>query len=122
MRFTGFCSSIALINYFQLYRQADHTARFQEQLSVLNPVAVQKLALYRQVLTAKGAAPDQAIKISNGLLSKTIGIQTQLRFAVDYYQIISWVLLAMILMIILFPSKKPTVVNLGANQPAPVVY
>jgi DHA2 family multidrug resistance protein len=122
MRFTGFCSSIALINYFQLYRQADHAVRFQEQLSGLNPVAVQKLALYKQALTAKGIAPDQAIKISNGLLSKTIGIQTQLRFAVDYYQVISWVLLAMILVVILFPSKKPIVVNLGANQPAPVVY
>ena len=122
MRFTGFCTSIALINYFQLYSQANHANRFQDQLSILNPAAVQKLSLYQQSLIAKGMAPDQAIKISNGLLNKSIGLQTQLRFAVDYYQVISWLLLAMILVIILFPSKKPVKIELGSNQPAPVIY
>jgi len=122
MRFTGFCSSIALINYFQLYRQSDHLSRFQEKLSGLNPVTVQKLAAYKQALTSRGVATDQAAKIANGLLSKNVGAQAQLRFAMDYYQIISWLLLIIILVIILFPSKQPTVISLGENQPAPIVY
>lgn len=122
MRFTGFSSSIALINYFQLYRQNDHANRFQEQLSQLNPLAVQKLAMYKQALTGKGVAADQAAKIANGLLSKNIGAQAQLRFAVDYYQLISWVLLAIILLVILFPSVNRTIINLKSDQPAAVVY
>jgi hypothetical protein len=122
MRFAGFSSSIALINYFQLYRQNDHTNRFQEQLSQLNPLAVQKLVMYKQALTGKGVAADQAAKIANGLLSKNINTQAQLRFAVDYYQLISWVLLAIILLVILFPSVNRTIINLKSDQPAAVVY
>lgn len=122
MRFTGFSSSIALINYFQLYRQNDHANRFQEQLSQLNPLAVQKLATYKHALTGRGVAADQAMKIANGLLSKNINAQAQLRFAVDYYQFISWVLLAIILLVVLFPSANRTIINLKSRQPAPLVY
>jgi len=122
VRFLGFSGSIALINYFQLFGQNSHYNRFQESLSALNPVAVQRLALYKQALTGRGVSPDQAVKIANGLLSKSIGAQAQLRFSMDYYQLISWLLLAVILLIALFPSINRTVIKVDENQPAPVAY
>lgn len=122
VRFTGFSSSIALINFFQLYGQRDHYNRFQEHLSSLDPVAVQKLADYKQGLMARGTAPDQAIKIANGLLNRGINVQAQLKFSVDYYHWISWLILATILLIALFPSVNRTAININGNQPAPVAF
>jgi len=122
VRFCGFCSSIALINYFQLYGQNSHYNRFQDQLSSLNPDVVQRMALYKQVLTSRGMLPEQAAKVATGLLSKSIAVQSQLRFSLDYYQIISWVLVSVIVLIALFPSVNPTVINVRSNQPAPVAY
>ena len=122
IRFSGFCSSIALINFFQLYRQSDHYNRFQDQLSTLNPAAPEKLSVFKQAMTGRGVAPDQAVKIANGLMNKSLNAQAQLRFAVDYYQVISWVLLGVLLLIILFPSINRTIINLTAKQPAPIVY
>jgi DHA2 family multidrug resistance protein len=121
-RFLGFCGSIALINFFQLRGQNSHYNRFQDQLSSLNPDAIQRLANYKQALTGRGLAPDQAAKIANGLLSKSIAVQAQLRFSVDYYHMISWLLVAIILLIALFPSVNKTVISVHANQPAPVAY
>lgn len=122
VRFTGFCSSIALVNYFQLYSQSAHLNRFQDQLSPLNPDIAQRLTLYKQVLAGRGMLPDQAAKAANGLLSKTIAVQAQLRFSLDYYHLISWVLVATILVIALFPSVNSTVIKVNSNQPAPVAY
>jgi DHA2 family multidrug resistance protein len=122
VRFFGFCTSIGMINFFQLYGQRDHYNRFQEQLSSLNPVAVQRLTQYKQALIGGGTAPDQAVKIANGLLNKSVGVQAQLRFAVDYYQFISWLILAAIVLIALFPSVNQTNISIKSNQPAPVAF
>lgn len=122
IRFSGFCSSIALTNYFQLYRQTDHISRYQDDLTVMNPFAEQKLMLVKQSMIGKGVAPDQAVKIANSLFNKGISTQAQLRFALDYYQLISCLLFGILLLVILFPSINRTIINLKAKQPAPVAY
>jgi hypothetical protein len=122
VRFLGFSSSIALINFFQLYGQRIHLDRFQDAVSSLNPLALQKLAGYQGALTAKGVAPDQAAKIATGLLNKSMLVQAQLKFSVDYYHWISWLLLGTILLIALFPSGRQTTISIRENQPSPVVF
>jgi hypothetical protein len=122
VRFLGFSSSIALINFFQLYGQQNHLNRFQDQVSSLNPVAVQRLADYKGALIGRGAAPDQALKIANGLLNKSMMAQAQLKFSVDYYHWISGLLVATILLITLFPLVGRTTITIKENQPAPVVF
>ena len=121
-RFTGFCSSIALINYFSLAKQSEHYNRFQHTLTELNPGVIQQITGYRQLLISRGMAPDQAAKAANGLLARSVHAQTQLRYAMDYYQLISWVILIVILLIALYPYINRTVVNVKANQPAPASY
>jgi DHA2 family multidrug resistance protein len=121
-RFVGFSSSIALINFFQLYGQQNHLNRFQDHISSLNPIAVQRLADYKGALISRGTAPDQAIKIANGLLNKSITAQAQLKFSVDYYHWISWLLVVTILVIALFPSTTKTTIEINDNQPAPLAF
>ncbi|WP_449439040.1 hypothetical protein [Pedobacter steynii] len=121
-RFMGFCSSIALINYYQLYNKTNHINRFQEHITSLNPVALEKLEIYKRALLAKGASTGQASKIAQGLLGKSIEIQAQLKSAIDYYKVISALLIVVILIIALIPYINRTIVNLKTKQPAPISY
>ena len=121
-RFTGFCSSIAIINYFSLSRQSEHYNRFQHALSDLSPAMANQLTGYRQMLVSKGMAADQAARAANGLLFRTVNAQAQLRYAMDYYFFVSCVLLIVILLTALYPYINRTIVNVKGNQPAPASY
>ncbi|MBW8684165.1 MFS transporter [Chitinophaga rhizophila] len=121
-RFAGFCISIALINYFQLFSRKVHYNRFLDLVTSLDPLATAKLVHYKTAVAAKGIPADQASKIANGLLYRTADIQSQIRFSMDYYYMISCVLAAIILLIAFAPYLNRTVVNLRNNQPAPAAY
>ncbi|MBS7563306.1 MFS transporter [Mucilaginibacter sp. Bleaf8] len=121
-RFTGFCSSIALINYFQLEKGSTHFNRFQQELSEANPIFIQRVTSYRQLLIGRGMPPDQAARLANGLVNRSVAAQAQLRYAMDYYYLISWILVIVILIIALYPYINRTIVNVRANQPAPASY
>jgi DHA2 family multidrug resistance protein len=121
-RFIGFTGSIALINYYQLYARNVHTNRFQEALSNLNPVMSERLATYRQAMINHGAPVEQAGRLANSLLLRSVDIQSQMRFAVDYYQLVSWLIILVILAIALVPYLNKTIVNVKNNQPAPASY
>jgi DHA2 family multidrug resistance protein len=121
-RFTGFCSSIALLNYFQLRQKADHINRFQEELSGINGMVTERLAIYNRALTAKGVAPEEAVKIAKGLLNKSVENQASLRMMMDYYLFISIIIGIVLLLIALFPYLNRTKINLRSSQPAPASY
>lgn len=121
-RFLGFCSSIALINFYQLYNRTNHINRFQEHITSLNPVAVEKLEMYKRGLVGKGVSTGQAAKIAQGLLGRSIETQAQLRSAIDYYTVISGLLIVVILIIALIPYINRTIINLKSKQPAPISY
>jgi hypothetical protein len=121
-RFCGFCSSIALINYFSISRQTEHLNRFQQELSTLDPALVQRINAYRQMLMGKGLGSEQASRLANALLNRSVHTQAQLRYAIDYYELISWLILGVILLIALYPYVNRTVVNVTSNQPAPASF
>lgn len=121
-RFIGFCSSIALINFYQLYNRSNHINRFQEQLSTLNTIAVDRMEFYRKMLGTKGLPSDQATKIAKGLLNRSVEVQAQMKSAVDYYTFVSYLLIGVILIIALTPYISRTIVNLKSRQPSPISY
>lgn len=121
-RFTGFCSSIALVNYFQLRFKTDHYDRFQAQLSGLDGTVTDRLTAYSRAMTAKGVAPDQAAKIAKGLLNRSVDSQAALRTMMDYYLFISILIIIVILIIALFPYLNRTTINVKSSQPAPASY
>lgn len=121
-RFFGFCCSIAFINYYSLVKQRVHYDRFQQHITALDPIAVQKLSAYKQSFVAKGIAPEQAKIMADRLMHKTVVVQSQLRYAIDYYELISWCLLVIILLIAVYPYLNRTIVNVKSNQPAPASF
>jgi DHA2 family multidrug resistance protein len=121
-RFTGFCSSIAVINYFQLQHKTIHINRFQDRLSGLDGIASERLASYTKILCLKGVPPDQSARIARGLLSRAVGTQASLRTMMDYYLFISILLFIILLVIALFPYLNRTRINLMVSQPSPVGY
>lgn len=122
MRFLGFSSSIALINYFQLYGQQDHLNRFQERLGANDLLSIQRMADLKAALVSRGMIPDQAGKAAAGLLNKSMIVQAQLKFSVDYYHWVSWLIAGTILVIALFPSVSKTTIAVKNNQPAPLTF
>ncbi|MGY0037386.1 hypothetical protein [Pedobacter sp. NJ-S-72] len=82
----------------------------------------ERLTQYAGALTNKGMAPDQAAKVARGLLSRTVDSQAQLRAMMDYYLLISIVLVVVLLVIALFPKLNRTKIDLKSNQPSPAVY
>jgi len=121
-RFTGFCASLAIINYFQLFSRKVHYNRFLDLVTSLDPFVSDKLLKYQTTVTAKGVPADQAAKIANGLLYRSADIQAQIRYSMDYYYLISCVLAIVVILIALLPYLNRTVINLRRNQPAPVGY
>jgi DHA2 family multidrug resistance protein len=121
-RFTGFCSSIAVVNYFQLKQKNDHINRFQEHISTLDGTVADRLAIYARGLSAKGMLPDQAAKAARGLLNRSVDTQAALRAMMDYYLFISIMIAAVILFIALIPYINRTKINLKSKQPAAVGY
>jgi len=121
-RFCGFCTSIALINYFSIVKQTEHLNRFQEGITSLDPATVQKLSAYKQMLIGKGMPADRATTLANVLLNRSVHAQTQLRYAMDYYEMISWIILTVIIIIALYPYINRTIVNVKSNQPAPASF
>jgi len=82
----------------------------------------ERINAYKQLLVSRGTSAEQAGRIANGLLNRSVDVQSQLRFAMDYYQLISWLILIVILLIALVPYINKTTVNVKTNQPAPASY
>jgi DHA2 family multidrug resistance protein len=119
MRCLGFLLSTALINFFELFSKGKHYNTFQEQLTKLNPVAQQLISKQVHGFLHKGLKTGEAVKLSNRLLVKSINTQGQMRFAMDYYQWISLMLVFTIVLIALFPYINKTILNLNAKGSVP---
>jgi DHA2 family multidrug resistance protein len=119
MRCLGFLLSTALINFFELFAKGKHYNTFQDQLTRVNPVARQVIARQVQGFMHKGFKAGEAVKLSNRLLVKSINTQGQIRFAMDYYQWISLMLILTIILIALFPYINKTILNLKSDQSVP---
>ena len=120
IRYLGFCASIGIINYFDATSKSNHYNIFREHLSKIDLPLRQTLLKQSQQLIARGMPSGSAARASNKLMAANINRQAQLRFAMDYYEFISFMCIGMLLLIILFPYLNRTVVYLRARGLAPV--
>lgn len=119
IRYLGFCVSIGLINYFELFEKSRHYNAFQDHLTRIDPVVRKALYLQSHRLRIKGVAPAQAAKASHKLLVNSINGQGQLRFAMDYYELMSLLIVGTLLLIALFPYLNRTAVYLKSRKLSP---
>lgn len=120
VRYLGFCSSIALMNFYELYSRGRHYSAMQDILTRTNPLVRQTLAKQTQHLIALGVNPQKASRLAQKLLANTVHIQSQMRYAMDYYEVMAWILAATILVIALVPYLNRTVIDLRSRDVAPV--
>jgi MFS transporter, DHA2 family, multidrug resistance protein len=120
IRYLGFCASIGIINYFELLGRSSHYNAFREHLTKIDFTFKQTVQAYTQQLVTRGMAPGSAARASNRLVVAGINRQAQLRFAMDYYELISWLIVGMLLLIVVFPYLNRTVIYLRSRGLAPV--
>ncbi|MDN3551548.1 transporter [Mucilaginibacter aquaedulcis] len=117
--YTGFCLSAATINYYELYEKSRHYNAFQDHLTKVDKFTVQALSGNTSHLVARGLSLKQSAKGANKQLVLALNRQLQLRFAMDYYEIMSILLIITILLIAIFPYLNKTIVRLRSRGLAP---
>lgn len=119
VRYLGFCASIAIMNYFELYEKSRHYNAFQDKLTRLDPMVTHTLAASLSHLKDKGLIALKPAKAAAKLLSQSVSAQDHLRYAMDYYELMWWLLVGTILLISLFPYLNRTVVYLRSRLLSP---
>ncbi|VTR28350.1 Multidrug resistance protein B [Sphingobacterium thalpophilum] len=119
IRYLGFCASIALINFFDLYGKSRHYNAFQDHLSLLDYPLIRYMQTQTNVLLTKGLHSGLSGKATEKLLTATVHKQDQLRFAMDYYELIAWLIVGILLLISLSPYLSKTIVRLRSKRLAP---
>lgn len=119
MRCFGFYVSIALMNYFELFAKSKHFNTFQNQVVFHNPIALQAISKYKQSLLNHGTTGEYAAKASNKMLVASINVQNHIRYGIDYYELISVMLIGTLLLVAFFPYLNRTVLKLSKKQPSP---
>lgn len=119
IRYFGFCISIALINFYELFEKSRHYNAFQDHLTAVDPAV--KSFLHQQTikLMAKGMSEGHAVKAAHRLLVARMNVQDHVRFAMDYYEMMVWLLSGSLLLIILFPYLNRTVLYLRSRKLSP---
>ena len=79
----------------------------------------QVIAKQANAVIHHGASSLQAAKLPNRFIVKAIQSQSHIRFAMDYYEMISWMIVFTILLVAVFPYLNQTFVKLKKNIPAP---
>jgi hypothetical protein len=119
VRCFGFYASIALINYCDLLKRGIHFNAFRDQLAGNNPLLKQAVLRQGKALIGHGLARRQVPAVANRLLVKQISLQAQLRSAMDYYALITGLIVFALIVIALFPYINRTVIRWRKDQPAP---
>lgn len=117
--YIGFCVSAAVINYCDLYSKGRHYNAFQDHLTKVDRPAVAGLAQRSLKLLHAGASAGRSARGANKLLVGAVNRQGQIRYAMDYYEWMAYVIIATILLIAIFPSLNKTRVYLRSRRLSP---
>lgn len=110
-RFTGFCISIAVANYFQLFNKSIHYNRFRENITVLNPAMNETMNNIQESIANNGQDAATVKALSSGVLNRAVAEQVTLRAAMDYYSMMIWALSVFILLLAVLPSARRVVLH-----------
>lgn len=119
VRYLGFCVSIGIMNYCELFEKSRHFNAFQDKIATNVPVVLQTLDTHQASLLKKGLMAAHPEKAADKLLVNSINAQDHLRYAMDYYEIISYLLIATILFIGIIPYLRKTRIYLKSKFLSP---
>lgn len=119
IRYLGYTCSIAIMNYYNLYSSNKHFTRFSAYLNEANIVLLDKLSANTLKLQSRGLSHTAAEKASEKLLLSDVSKQVELRYTMDYFELLSWVLLLVLIVIIFTPYLSKTWVYLRSKTVSP---
>ncbi|RRJ90996.1 beta-carotene 15,15'-monooxygenase [Paenimyroides tangerinum] len=119
VRYLGFTVSMGLINYFSLFRKSQHYNRFQDNITYANTVYHDEINRYMNKLSTNGMLPSLTEKAGQKLVIADVNQQASLRYAMDYYEMMSWIILGMIVLVICTPYINKTLVYLKSKTLVP---
>jgi len=119
IRYLGFCVSIGIVNYFELFEKSRHYNAFQDHLTKMDLMANYYFQKQTSNLATKGVLPGHVTEATSKLLINRVSEQDQLRFAMDYYELISWLILGTLLLIVFSPYLNRTTAYLRSRRLSP---
>ena len=111
VRFLGFITSIGLVNFFQLYWRTDNLNRFAQEALPGASQLTARLQAYQQTLLSRGLPLEAAQRTAVRLLTGSFETQSQLRYAMSYYGLVSVGLVVLLLLMVILPPVHQKVLS-----------
>ncbi|MEJ5092252.1 beta-carotene 15,15'-monooxygenase [Sphingobacterium faecium] len=118
VRYLGYTSSIGLQNFFKLFESNQHQQIFQDYLQRSNVILQTYFDKETTKLMKNGLQfHEQATAVK--LIAQRVNNQSFVRFAMDYYELMSMISICILMLIFLSPSLKNMYKKLKQNMVSP---
>ncbi|SFD86195.1 Major Facilitator Superfamily protein [Chitinophaga sp. CF118] len=114
-RFIGFCLTIGINNYSQLYTRAAVREKLRESVNETNPQLAHTLKGIQENYSIFGNDPHTGNAASSGFLDKLVRQQIVARSIRDYHDIMLIGLLLLILLLLVIPGIRKIVLRLSGG-------
>lgn len=118
IRYLGYTTSIGLQNFFKLFENTNHQEAFGNQLQTDNPILREYLSKETMNLLSKGLQFQEHLAAIK-LIQLRVRNESYVRYAMDYYEMMSLLSVCLLLMILFSPSLKSMYKKLKNNIVAP---
>lgn len=118
IRYLGYTSSIALQNFFKLFETSRHQIAFADVLGKNNPVL--KEYIHKQALAVtENGLQHKDYTAALKLIAQRVRNESFVRYAMDYYELMSIISICLLLLILFSPSLKDMYKKLKTNIVSP---
>ncbi|WP_146170982.1 MFS transporter [Sphingobacterium faecium] len=118
VRYLGYTSSIGLQNFFKLFESNQHQQIFQDYLQRSN-VILQTYFDKETTKLMKNGLQFHEQATAEKLIAQRVNNQSFVRFAMDYYELMSMISICILMLIFLSPSLKNMYKKLKQNMVSP---
>lgn len=118
IRYLGYTTSIGLQNFFKLFENSKHQEAFGQQLDKNNPILREYLSSEANHLLNNGLQYKENIAAIK-LVVQRVRNESFVRYAMDYYEIMSLISICLLILILFSPSLKSMYKKLKENLVSP---
>ena len=102
IRYLGYTISGIMVNYYTIYNTSIHKDRFMDYMQGTNALYQNRLQLIKSNLIKNGYSEVITEKISKAYLNKEMNKYILLRSVMDYYSLMMWICLAVLIFLIIY--------------------
>lgn len=118
IRYLGYITSIAIMNFFKLFENAQHQEAFAQQMQVNNPILKGYIDNQTTELIENGIQSKEYLA-SIKIIAQQVRDESFVRYAMDYYEVMSIISICLIIIILFSPSMNTMYKKLKENLVSP---